>query len=239
MKRTIAVLSALIMAASAAALASCGGSESSKSGGTVSLGSSDSSKAATASSADSSASEPVKDSQAQESSVSAESSPAESAPAESSAEGDRQPEVSPDASFKERMSIKYNGVTFYPGDKFADIKDKLGKEAMPSSRSKPCVPGAQEVEFYYYPGLTIQVNFEGTIINISVSEDSAPGRDASTAGGVKLGDTRETAKKFLGAPTAEDEYSLQYKEGEVTVNIYDRDNEGIFVIGIEDASIVF
>lgn len=179
-----------------------------------------------------------------------ESAPAESTadstPAESTADstaaaadGSREPEVPATASFAEKTKFKFNGAAFSVGDKFADIKDKLGKEAKPSAKSQPCVPGSQEVENFYYPGLSFQVNYEGTIINMSISEDDAPGRDASTAGGLKLGDTRETAKKFLGDPASEDEYSLKYVEGEVTMTIYDRENQGIFLISIEDHSLPF
>ena len=233
-KKIIAKTAAFLMAASmTAALVSCGSNDSSKTSGTVSMGTADTVKT-TASAAETvpAETEPAGESKAEESKP--EESTAESSPAD-----DRQPEVAADASFKERMSIKLNDAVIYPGDKFADIKDKLGKEAKPSSKAKPCVPGAQEVEYFYYPGVTIQVNFEGTIISIAVSEESAPGKDGTTAGGLRLGDTRETAKKFLGKPDQEDEYQLAYNEGSVAVRIYDRENEGIFLISVEDMDLPF
>ena len=233
-KKIIAKTAAFLMAASmTAALVSCGSNDSSKTSGTVSMGTADTVKT-TASAAETvpAETEPAGESKAEESKP--EESTAESSPAD-----DRQPEVAADASFKERMSIKLNDAVIYPGDKFADIKDKLGKEAKPSSKAKPCVPGAQEVEYFYYPGVTVQVNFEGTIISIAVSEESVPGQDGTTAGGLRLGDTRETAKKFLGKPDQEDEYQLAYNEGSVAVRIYDRENGGIFLISVEDMDLPF
>ena len=243
-KKIIAKTAAFLMAASmTAALVSCGSNDSSKTSGTVSMGTADTVKT-TASAAETvpAETEPAGESKAEESkpeeSKAEESKPEEST-AESSPADDRQPEVAADASFKERMSIKLNDAVIYPGDKFADIKDKLGKEAKPSSKAKPCVPGAQEVEYFYYPGVTVQVNFEGTIISIAVSEESVPGQDGTTAGGLRLGDTRETAKKFLGKPDQEDEYQLAYNEGSVAVRIYDRENGGIFLISVEDMDLPF
>ena len=159
--------------------------------------------------------------------------------AEAAASGDREPEVPATASFAEKTKFKFGDAVFSVGDKFADIKDKLGNEAKPSAKSQPCVPGSQEVENFYYAGLSFQVNYEGTIINMAISEENAPGRDASTAGGLKLGDTRETAKKFLGEPAEEDEFGLKYVDGTTTLNIYDREKDNIFIISIEDTALPF
>ncbi len=168
-------------------------------------------------------------------------SPAEGA-AESTAESsadERQPEVPADAAFAEKTKIKYNGVTFYTGDTFADIKDKLGKESKPSQKSKPCVPDAHDVEFYYYPGMIVQVNFEGKILEVSVSEEESAGGDGSTAGGLKLGDDLATVKRFLGEPTTEDEYGCTYEEGSCVLKIMLRDGSGVFIINLSDSSLPF
>ena len=238
-KNLLAKACAVLMAASVTlALAACGSSDSSREG-TVSLGPSDASgaaeSAAAESKAESAAEESKAESAAEESKAAEENAPA----AESAASEERTPEVAADAPFAEKFRFRYNGADFYVGEKFADIKDKLGKEAKPSAASKPCVPGAQDITFYYYPGLTIQVNFEGTVIEIALGEENAPGRDASTAGGLKLGDSIETAKKFLGEPAVQDEYHIEYTEGTASVSIYGRENEGIFIITLSDSSLPF
>ena len=223
-------LAALAFAASMSlALASCGSGDSSvKESGTVNI------PASSKAEVTSSASEAPAESSAAEVSSAVESA-ADSA-AESTASEANAPEVPATASFAEKTKFKYNGATIEYGTKFADIKDQLGKMSKPSSTSTPCVPNAHDVEYYYYAGLIIQVNFEGTIIDIQLNEEMAPGREGSTAGGLKLGDTREKAKEFLGEPTSEDEYCISYKDPDSTktLNVYDREGEGIYIIGISD-----
>lgn len=153
--------------------------------------------------------------------------------------GEDQPEVSADAPFAEKTAIKYNGVTFYVGQKFADIKEQLGKESKPSDKSVPCVPGAQDVENFYYPGLSFQVNYEGNIISISLSNDFTPGNEASTAGGLRLGDDLAKVKKVLGEPTTEDEFGCKYTEGSITLSVMLRENEGVFIISLTDESLPY
>ena len=228
MKRTIiaaAALTALL------ALSACG-SDDSSAAGTVSIAGTESTAVSQADTAESSAAGD---------STAAESSAAESTADESTASSEElgEPDVPADAPFAEKTAIKYNGAVFKTGDKMADIKDKLGTEARPSEKSKPCVPDAQEVENCYYPGLSVQVNYEGTIINISLDESTYPGGDGSTAGGVKLGDTIEKAKKFLGTPDEEDEFGLTYKDGEKSLRVLAHDDGKIFVITLEDGSLPF
>ena len=161
-----------------------------------------------------------------------------STPDESTADGGA-PAVSPDAALADKGKVVLNGAAFGMGDKFADVKDKLGDQAKPPKSSKPCVPGAQDVEFNYYPGLTVQVNYEGTVIAATISGDDAPGRDASLAAGVKIGSSRDDVKALMGEPGSEDEFGLQYMEGDLRISIYDREDEGVFCISIEDSSLPF
>ena len=90
-------------------------------------------------------------------------------------------------------------------------------------------------------GLIIQVNFEGTVIDIELTEEMAPGREGTTAGGLKLGDSRERAKELLGEPTSEDEYSISYTKPDTkrTLSIHDREGDGIFLISLIDGDMPF
>ncbi len=166
-----------------------------------------------------------------------ESKPDESAPDES--QPGEQPAVPATAALAEKAKMIFNGVTVSVGDKYADVKDALGEEAAESKKSQPCVPGAQEVEYHYYAGFIVEVNYEGTIMYISLSEENVPGTEGSTAGGLKLKDTREKAKQFLGEPDEEDEFHISYKDGSLTMNVYIREKDGIFIISAEDTSIPF
>ena len=166
------------------------------------------------------------------------------APADSSSEADdssaeeRQPETPENASLMEKFAVKYNGVTFSVGDKFGNIKDLMGEQAKPSKMMQPCVPDSQEVELVYYPGMTIQVNYEDTIISVSITEEECPGRDVSIACGLRLGDDRETAKRFLGEGE-EDEYGITYKSGSMMYQVMDREKDGIFLISAYDNDLPF
>lgn len=222
-------LAALAFAAAVSLmLASCGSSDSSSKGGTVSLQETSAAEAVSSSSEASDVSEPA-----------AESTPG--ADDQSAASEGSTPAVPATASFAEKTKYIYNGATFEIGSKFADVKDKLGDQAKPSATSTPCVPGAHDVEYFYYAGLIIQVNFEGTIMDIQLNEEMAPGRDGTISVGLKLGDTREKAKELLGEPASEDEYSITYKDpdSKKTLSIYDRENEGIYIIGLTDSEIPF
>ena len=238
-----AKLAAFVLAASMSlALASCGSSDSSNTNsGTVNIPASSEAAVSSEAPADSSAAESAAEAPAESTAETPAESTAET-PAESTAENapstDIEPEVPATASFDEKAKFKYNGATFTIGEKFDGIKDQLGNQAKPSSVAKPCAPDAHDVDVYYYPGLTIQVNFEGTIIDITLSEESVPGTDATTASGLKLGDSRETAKKFLGEPSTEDEFSLSYTEGTKYLSIYDRES-GIYIISLSDTALPY
>ena len=140
--------------------------------------------------------------------------------------------------FDQKATFAYNGMTFKVGDKIDDLREAFGEEALPSQMMTPCVDGAQDVELIYYPGLTIQVNYEGTIITVDITEESALGRDASLACGLKLGDTRETAKKLLGEADDENDYGLTYTDGSKNLRILYHNDE-INLISSDDMSLPF
>ena len=139
----------------------------------------------------------------------------------------------------EKASVVYNGITFNIGDKLGNFRDMLGDTAKESIKMQPCVPGSQEVELVYYPGLTLQVNYEDTVISVSITEEDAPGRDAALSCGLKLGDDRAKAKSLLGEPDEENEYALTYNIGDTSLMVYDREKDGIYLIGINNLNLPF
>ena len=174
-----------------------------------------------------------------------EAAPADSSSAEESApEAVSVPEENSQAgepveqTFDGKATFAYNGVYFSVGDKMSTIKDQLGNEAKPSATMTPCAEGAQDVSLYYYPGLTIQVNFEDTIISVTASEEDAPGKDAALVCGLKVGDSRETAKSLLGTPDDENDYGLSYKEGTKTLQVFYNDGT-INLISSMDTALPF
>ena len=132
-----------------------------------------------------------------------------------------------------KYNIIYNDTEFSIGDNFDKIKEKLGKEAKPSDKSKPCNPYAKgEIAHYYYDGLTIDTNYEGIINYISIDSDTV-----MLSSKVKVGMKSEEIKELIGN-IEEDEYSLRTDiNNDIYVNMIKNDDGTIMVISIEDMSI--
>lgn len=135
----------------------------------------------------------------------------------------------------------YNGVEFGTGDKASEVTAKLdGSEIKPSEKSQPCVPGASEIETFYYPGFTFDVSKDDVILMVCLTNDYDESRDCKTVGGVGLGDSLDDAKNILGTENCtETEFGLNYQEDDLFLTINIGDDGSVFSIRAEDTSIEF
>ncbi|MBR6044581.1 MAG: hypothetical protein IKP47_02980 [Ruminococcus sp.] len=135
----------------------------------------------------------------------------------------------------DKAKIKYNGAEIAVGSKIDDIKGSLGAEAAPSTDAPSCLTG-NTIKEYYYAGMTIQANNDGTIFSITLSNDLYSGGDGTTADGVKLGDDADAVKTALGKPDEEKKTNLIYKDGTVTLQVT-VSKKGADVIWVSDSSV--
>ncbi|MBO6114560.1 MAG: hypothetical protein J6P57_05840 [Lachnospiraceae bacterium] len=145
-------------------------------------------------------------------------------------------------SLEAKSRFIYNGTEFGVGNKGSDIVSMLGEQAQikPSEKSQPCIPGAGEIETFYYPGFIIQVTQYDVIATVCLTNDYDESKDCSTIGGLKLGQTIEDAKNIIGTDNmTEDEFGLNYQDGDKYLSISVRDDGSIFSIKAEDMSIEY
>ncbi len=140
-----------------------------------------------------------------------------------------------EGSLADRAKVLYNGVTFGTGDNINDIKEALGAESAPSSSAASCLTGELILE-YYYAGMTIQANDDGTIFAVEISENLSPGRTASTAGGLRCGSTAEDAAVAFGEPEDPEASKYEYEDGTLKVQVMTR-KESVNAILITDSSL--
>lgn len=141
-----------------------------------------------------------------------------------------------------KSRFAYNGVEFGVGDKGSDVVSRLGDQAQikPSEKSQPCIPGAGEVETFYYPGFIIEVTQYDIVASVCLTNDFDDSKDCSTLGGLKLGQTLEDAKKIIGTDNmTENEFGLNYQDGDKYLTISVREDGSIFSIKAEDLSIEY
>ena len=126
--------------------------------------------------------------------------------------------------------IKYKKTEFSLGDSFEENKEKFGDEIKPSETAKVCDPNAKgDSTMYYYEGLTINTNYKGVIVSVSITSG-----DTEVFGGVKVGDSPEKCKEVLGEPVFESEYGANYTLDRYGVGLVLDDDGKISVINIED-----
>ncbi|MBR4897085.1 MAG: hypothetical protein IKZ41_11685 [Clostridia bacterium] len=113
--------------------------------------------------------------------------------------------------------LLFNGQKLHIGDEFAALKDALGPESMPCETIKPCDPNSDAVStLYFYDGVEIMVQEDGSIESLSVGRDS----EAALLGEIRPGSDPDALKASLGDPSDENEYALIYIVDSVWINAY-------------------
>ena len=132
-----------------------------------------------------------------------------------------------------QYTVVYNGLDFGPGVYYDKIKDELGQETKPSDTSKPCGPNVKgEVTHHYYDGFTIDVNYMGMIIYVSIDSDTV-----ALSCGAKVGMTAEEVKALVENETEYD-YSINVVPADsYYVTFIKADDGTISHISTEDISI--
>ena len=136
---------------------------------------------------------------------------------------------------KPNLTVNVNTVTyknneFSVGESYEENKEKFGNEIKPSETAKVCDPNAKgDSTMYYYEGLTINTNYKGDIVSVSITSG-----DTEVFGGVKIGDSPEKCKEVLGEPVFESEYGANYSLDRYGVGLVLDDDGKISVINIED-----
>lgn len=118
----------------------------------------------------------------------------------------------------DRAKVIYNGTEIAVGANINDLLEGLGPQAAPSSSAESCLTGKPILE-YYYAGMTIQADEDGTIASIEISESLYPGTEAGTAGGLHCGSSREDAFAAFGETTSPGAGSITYEEDDAEVKV--------------------
>lgn len=125
----------------------------------------------------------------------------------------------------DRAAVVYNGVVFTVGDNIGDIAEKLGEQSAPSSTAQSCLTD-NEINEYYFAGLTIQTTEDGMIYSVEISENIFPGTKARTVGGIGCGSSYEDVETAFGDYYYEEgEYSIVYEEYQIKVQVVIRDEK--------------
>ena len=111
----------------------------------------------------------------------------------------------------DRAKVIYNDTVLAAGDNINDILEDLGPQSAPSSSAESCLTGKPILE-YYYAGMTIQADEDGTIASIEISESLYPGTDAKTAGGLGCGSSKDDVFAAFGETEDPDAGSIIYEE---------------------------
>lgn len=165
----------------------------------------------------------------------AESTTAQSAEADSEAAA----EVDAD-SVRGKALLDVNGFKFGPGEKFTDIKDKLGDEVKPSSSAMPCDPNAVgELVTHYYDGFQVVENYENVISAIYIPGEGAANDSVQLASGVKIGTSKDDVVKAfdIKVDESEMEYGYNVQDGDFNAGFVWDDNGNVMSISIEDMSV--
>ena len=140
----------------------------------------------------------------------------------------------------EKLVVEYNGATCKIGEKFEDVKGRLGEERKPAQSYTPCggSDDAQNIT-HYYNGVDIEELADGTIYYAKISGFDYPTSQASIAG-IKLGATPEEVKANFGTkPDVENEYVINYTFGKIALSFnLDVDESGnVNSISMDDFSL--
>lgn len=127
--------------------------------------------------------------------------------------------------------LNYRGVNIGIGDNMNALKQQLGDMAAPSEIVNSCLSGT-DAFLYYYPGITIETDMDGSIYYISLMDNSySDGKPlASTVKGITIGSDKMDIWSKLGNPLKENDknciyqtehlnVTYSYKSGKVTAVI--------------------
>ena len=148
-------------------------------------------------------------------------------------------EVDPD-SVRGKALLDVNGFKFGPGEKFTDVKDKLGDEVKPSSSAKPCDPNAKgELVTHYYDGFQVVENYENVISSIYLPGEGAANDSIKLASDVKVGTPKDAVISAfdIKADDAELEYGYNVQDGDFSIGFVWDDNGNVMSISIEDMAV--
>ena len=132
-------------------------------------------------------------------------------------------------SLRENTRFTYRGVEFAVGDNADDVIPNLGEQSKPSSKLQHCIPGAGEIEYFYFDGITVQVTQFGLICELDISKFENPGSDATTVTGISLASTAEQCKAILGEAENEFDGYLGYADGGYNFTLIFDDEDGSLV----------
>ena len=124
--------------------------------------------------------------------------------------------------------LLYRGVTIGIGDNINNLKSSLGAQAAPSEIVTSCLSG-EDAMLYYYPGISVETEMDGTIYYISLMDNSySDGKEyAHTRMGITIGSDKADIWEKLGNPAGENDknciyqtehlnITYSYKSGKVT-----------------------
>jgi|GEM_PF-6644479 len=134
--------------------------------------------------------------------------------------------VAATGSLRENTRFTYRGVEFSVGDNADDVIPNLGDQSKPSDKQQPCIPGAGEIEYFYYDGVIIQVTQFGLICDINISKFETPDSDAATVTGVGMNTSEEECKSILGEPTNDYGGYFIYSDGGYSFSVIFDDEDG-------------
>ena len=142
-------------------------------------------------------------------------------------------------SLREKTKLTVGGYTFAVGDKFADVKGNLPAEVRPSESIKPCDPNAQgEITHYYYPGCSVEVNLEDTIISVHLTRENGEG-DAAFACGLTLGSSKEDVLKTIDIQLDDTEYGATYMDGQYIADFIWDDDGNVMAASATDQDLPY
>ncbi len=138
------------------------------------------------------------------------------------------------------LVISFNGTEFRIGDKYDDVKARLGDLVRPAQSFTPCGGNDDEqMTGYDYDGIHIEATHDGIICRAVVSGYEYPNSKA-TIKGIGIGATpNEVKSAFDYSPVTDSEYTINYQVGSYIIS-YSIDSEGtgaINYISIDDMNL--
>lgn len=124
---------------------------------------------------------------------------------------------------EEGIFVLINGQNIKVGVPFADMEDKLGKEAQPAETSDSCDEGSDwKQTMHFYDGMIVTENKDGIIDGLQVSDG-----DAALMGKIRIGATKDDVKALLGNPDTDESWGIFYENTNPKINLYLDEETGL------------